>query len=122
MGPLEPPGETLDSPVGVDEGEESEAASDDAASSGRDSPIQPEEWRVPVMLLSYQTSLVYDALWVARDESASSWLARASILLVNSGGGHDILLPACQPVGRFLCLLCVPPLVESRGASPCAGC
>ena len=24
------------------------------------------------------------------------------------GGGHEILLPACQPVGRFLCLLCVP--------------
>ena len=108
VAPLEPPGETLDSPVGVDEGEESEAASDDAASSGRDSPIQPEEWRVPVMLLSYQTSPVYDALWVARDESASSWLARASILLVPPGGGHDILLPACQPVGRFLCLLCVP--------------
>ena len=118
VAPLEPPGETLDSPVGVDEGEESEAASDDAASSDRDSPIQPEEWRVPVMLLSYQTSPVYDALWVARDESASSWLARASILLVVLGGGPDILLPACQPVGRFLCLLCVPRWWKAEGLHP----
>ena len=104
---LQGPGVGHDGPhLSPPEGGESEGGDgDDDDPELAPSPL-PEEWRVPVMLLSYQTAPVFDVLWIARHEPVDSWLVRANILL--AGGELEVLLPECQPDGHYVCLLCVP--------------
>ena len=68
----------------------------------------PEEWRVPVMIVAFQTAPRYDVLWIAHDEPPASWMVRAQILVAPPGGLFEIVLPDFQPNSPFLCLLAVP--------------
>ena len=74
-----------------------------------------EEWRVPVLVLFLQRAPVFEVLWVARGESADSWLSRASILVSPPGGRYEVVLPSFQPDGRFLFLLAMPMFWRQQG-------
>ena len=80
-----------------EQGEETESEADGAEDDPVvRAPTPPSEWRVPVAILSYQTTPFRTFAWVARGESAESWLRRVSILFAPHRGDFEILLPGCQ--------------------------
>ena len=66
------------------------------------------EWRVKIKVLGFQTPATYHAMWVARHEDISTFIARAEILLRPIGGMYELLCFEPQPRNDCVTFACIP--------------